>query len=54
VNGAIVLDIDLSSGLSLDAFDVLAARSDEFADAIRRDCARLHQEPRRARICPID
>ncbi|MGL5020170.1 MAG: hypothetical protein ACRDBP_18690 [Luteolibacter sp.] len=34
VHGAVVLDIDLGTGLGLDALDVLAARSDEFADAI--------------------
>ena len=37
VDGAIVLDVDLGAGLGLDALDVLAARSNEFADAIRWD-----------------
>jgi hypothetical protein len=35
VDGAVVLDVDLGAGLGLDALDVLAARPDEFADAIR-------------------
>ena len=37
VNGAVVLDVDLGAGLGLDALDVLAARPDEFADAIGGD-----------------
>jgi hypothetical protein len=37
MNGAVVFDVNLSAGFRLDGFDVFAARSDEFADAIRRD-----------------
>ena len=37
MHGAVVVDAQLCTGLGLDAFDVFAARSNEFADAIRWD-----------------
>ena len=42
VDGADVLNVDLGAGLGLDALDVLAARSDELADAVSWDCASNH------------
>ena len=50
VHGAVVLDVDLGAGLGLDTLDVLAARSDEFADAVGGDLQRNNARSVRAEL----